>query len=166
MGVFKFFLISFAILVLDQASKLLTKEIMVLSQSKKIIGDFLRYTYIENPGMAFGIRIGNKTLFTVFSIIASFVIFVYLLRTRGDQKYIKLALSFILGGALGNLLDRLLYGSVVDFIDIGIGELRWPVFNVADMAVSVGMVLLIILILFEKRTPQEVEEISRSELAL
>ena len=159
----RYFLISSMVLLLDQISKLLTKQYMVLSQSKKILGDFLRYTYIENPGMAFGIQIGNKMLFTVFSIIASIIVFIYLLRTRGNQRYVKLALAFILGGAIGNLVDRLLYGSVVDFIDVGIGELRWPVFNIADSAVSIGMVLLIVLILFDKNAVEEVKEVHSSQ---
>jgi signal peptidase II len=151
------------VILLDQATKILTKHYMMLHDSKDVLGDFLRYTYIENPGMAFGISIGNKTLFTIFSIIASVVIFIYLLKTRGDQKYVKLALSFILGGAVGNLIDRILYGSVVDFVDVGIGELRWPVFNVADAAVTVGMIILIAIILFEKKTTENLEEASQPE---
>lgn len=131
---------------------------MFLGQSEEVIGDFIRYTYIENPGMAFGIQIGNKTFFTIFSIIASIVVFVYLIRTRGDKIYVKIALSLILGGAIGNLTDRILYGAVVDFIDVGIGQLRWPVFNVADSAVSIGMIILVGIILFEPKEQKEDKE--------
>ena len=88
-----FYLISLFVVLLDQATKLLTKHYIVLHDSKEVIGNFLRYTYIRNPGMAFGIQIGNKTLFTIFSIIASVIIFIYLIKTRGDKKYVKLALS-------------------------------------------------------------------------
>ena len=159
----RFYILSFIVVLIDQVSKILTKYYMVLHDSKEILGDFLRYTYITNPGMAFGIRIGNKTLFTIFSIIASFVIFIYLLKTRGDKKYVKLALSLILGGAIGNLTDRILYGSVVDFIDVGIGTLRWPVFNVADSAVTIGMIILIGIILFEKKQDENSKEIDQPQ---
>lgn len=159
----KFYLISLFVVILDQITKYLTKYFMALHESKDIIGNFLRYTYIRNPGMAFGIQIGNKTLFTIFSIIASIVIFIYLLKTRGDKKYVKLSLSLILGGAIGNLIDRVLYGSVVDFIDVGIGDLRWPVFNIADSAVSIGMVILIAIILFEKKDSETPEEVGQPE---
>lgn len=153
-----YFVITIVILAFDQVTKFLTKKHMFLGQSKEIIGDFIRYTYIENPGMAFGIQIGNKKLFTIFSIVASMVIFFYLLRTRGDKRFVKIALSLILGGAIGNLIDRILYGAVVDFIDVGIAELRWPVFNIADSAVSVGMVILIAIILFEPKESEDKEE--------
>jgi signal peptidase II len=159
----RYYFISIVVILLDQATKILTKHTMALHDSKDVLGDFLRYTYIQNPGMAFGISIGNKTLFTMFSIVASVVIFIYLLKTRGDQKYVKLALSFILGGAVGNLIDRVFYGSVVDFVDVGIGDLRWPVFNVADAAVTVGMIILIAIILFEKKAPENLEEAGQSE---
>ncbi len=150
----KYFILAAIVVALDQITKLLTKNFMALSESRKIVGDFLRYTYIENPGMAFGIHIGNRTLFTVFSVLASLIIFVYLLRTRGDHKLVRWSLALILGGAIGNLIDRVVRGSVVDFIDVGIGDLRWPVFNIADMAVSIGMIVLIVVILFE-RSPAE-----------
>jgi signal peptidase II len=161
--VLKYFGISFLVIAIDQISKFLTKTFMHVSQSEEVFGDFLRYTYIENPGMAFGIQIGNRTLFTIFSIVASLVIFIYLIRTKGDQKYVKLALSLILGGAIGNLIDRVLFGSVVDFIDMGIGDLRWPVFNVADMSVSIGMIILVFFILFEKKQPENVEEVRHAD---
>ncbi len=159
----KFYILSIVVVLLDQVSKILTTHYMDLHDSKEVLGDFLRYTYIKNPGMAFGIQIGNKTLFTIFSIIASIIIFIYLLRTRGDKKYVKLSLSLILGGAIGNLTDRILYGSVVDFIDVGIGTLRWPVFNVADSAVTIGMFILIGIILFEKKQDENSQEISQPE---
>ena len=159
----KYYILSIFVIFLDQGSKFLTKHYMDLYESKEVLGDYLKYTYIRNPGMAFGIQIGNKTLFTIFSIIASVVIFIYLLKTRGNEKYIKLSLSLILGGAIGNLIDRISYGSVVDFIDVGIGNLRWPIFNVADSAVTVGMVILIAIILFEKKSPENAADVDSLE---
>ena len=159
----KYFIISTVVIVFDQITKILTKKHMFLGQSEEVLGDFLRYTYIQNPGMAFGIQIGNKTLFTIFSILASIVVFVYLIRTRGDKVFVKLALALILGGAIGNLIDRVLYGAVVDFIDVGIGQMRWPVFNIADSAVSVGMVILVGIILFEPKEQADLKETSQPD---
>jgi len=146
----RLFLISAIVVVIDQATKLLTKAYMRLGMSKQVLGNFVRYTYIENTGMAFGISIGNRTFFTIFSIIASAIILAYLFKTRSDRFFVRLSLALILGGAIGNLIDRVFYGSVVDFIDIGIGSLRWPVFNVADIAVTGGMIILLSLIIFER----------------
>lgn len=126
-----------------------------LYDSTPIAGELIRFTYIENPGMAFGIKIAGPLFFTIFSAIASVVIFIYLYRMRNERLLSRLSLALILGGAIGNLIDRFLYGRVVDFIDIGLGDTRWPVFNLADSAVSIGMVLLISLILFEKDEAQK-----------
>ena len=166
------------IVLLDQAAKLFIKGFDIpflhwyhlgipLGASYPIIGDFLRITFIENPGMAFGIDVGGKLFLTVFSIVASIGIFVYLFKIRQEALVIRLALALILGGAIGNLIDRvfygvifgegsLFYGKVVDFIDVDFFNIdflgyhinRFPVFNVADSSVSVGVVMLL---LFHKR---------------
>ncbi len=154
--------LSLFVVVLDQATKILTKEFMTLGHSEKILGDFVRYTYIQNTGMAFGIQIGNRLIFTVFSLLASLLILGYLFKARGDKPAVRVALALILGGAIGNLIDRIFSGAVVDFIDVGIGSLRWPVFNVADSAVSIGMILLISVILFTKE-PEHLSEKQRPE---
>jgi len=166
------------VVLLDQAAKLLVKGFdipflnlyhsgIALGASYPIVGDFLRLTFIENPGMAFGIDVGGKLFLTVFSIVASIGIFIYLYRIRGEALVIRLALAMILGGAIGNLIDRvfygvffgegpLFYGKVVDFIDVDFFNIdflgyhlsRFPVFNVADSSVSVGVVMLL---LFHRR---------------
>lgn len=166
------------IVLLDQASKLIIKGFDIpflhlyhlgipLGASYPVIGDFLRITFIENPGMAFGIDVGGKLFLTIFSIAASIGIFVYLFKIRKEAVVIRLALALILGGAIGNLIDRvfygvlfgegsLFYGKVVDFIDVNFFNIdflnlhinRFPVFNVADSSVSIGVVMLL---LFHKR---------------
>ena len=166
------------IVLLDQAAKLFIKGFDIpflhlyhlgipLGASYPIIGDFLRITFIENPGMAFGIDVGGKLFLTVFSIVASIGIFIYLFKIRQEALVIRLALALILGGAIGNLIDRvfygvifgegsLFYGKVVDFIDVDFFNIdflgyhinRFPVFNVADSSVSIGVVMLL---LFHKR---------------
>jgi signal peptidase II len=166
-------ILSLAILVTDQCTKLLVKGIsipwlgihlqgMPYGASRPVLGDFFRLTYIENPGMAFGIDLGGKLFFSIFSVAASAAILYYLYRTRGGPLGFRLSLAMILGGAVGNLVDRifygvifgdapLFYGRVVDFFDmdffnISLGSYhltRWPVFNIADASVSIGVVLLL-----------------------
>ncbi|MFQ6617897.1 MAG: signal peptidase II [Fidelibacterota bacterium] len=138
-------------LVLDQLTKLAAKNFMEPGQSIAILGNTFRLTYIQNPGMAFGINIGGVLFFTIVSLLASCVIFIYLLKSKSENFYYRFSLALILGGAIGNLFDRLLYGKVVDFLDFGIGNLRWPVFNLADTAVTIGMFIFFASAIFEKK---------------
>lgn len=150
--------LSAVIIVLDQITKLSVKARFMLHESIEVWGEIVRLTYIENPGMAFGIQFGGKYFFTVFATIATIVILVYLYRLRHERLVSRLALALIFGGAIGNLIDRYAYGQVIDFIDVGIDfDTRWPVFNVADSAVTVGMLMLVFFVLFE-REPQPAPE--------
>ncbi len=161
------------VLLVDQLTKWLAKVYLRPRHSIQILGDFLRFTYVENPGMAFGIQISNKLLFNVLSIIAVLVIFYYLVKLH-DHQLLRISFAMILGGAFGNLIDRFLYGRVVDFIDVEFFDIafkggkflfwnlppyemsRWPVFNVADMAVSTGMIIILLATLFEKNSEMAV----------
>lgn len=165
--------LSLFIVFSDQVSKMMVKGISLpalginieglqLGSSRPVISDFLRLTYIENPGMAFGIDIGGKLFFSVFSILASIGIFMYLYKSRNESLVFRASLALILGGALGNLIDRvfygvifdegpMFYGKVVDFLDtdffdvniFGYHMSRWPVFNVADASVTSGVFLML-----------------------
>jgi len=146
----KVLLFSVIVVLVDQVSKLFVKFAFEYGKPHRIIGDVVRLTYIENPGMAFGIEIGGQVFFTVFSFIATIVIFIYIVRARHEKFWLRFSLALILGGAIGNLIDRFLYGKVIDFIEIGIKNARWPIFNIADSAVTIGLVILITLILFDK----------------
>jgi signal peptidase II len=176
--------LSLFIVLSDQFTKLLIKGFSIpalgiqlpgvgLGTSRPILGNFLRLTYIENPGMAFGIDIGGKLFFSIFSILASAGIFWYLYKARNENILFRISLAMILGGAIGNLIDRvfygvlfndapLFYGKVVDFIDadffniniFGYHLTRWPVFNIADASVTCGVVLM----LFSRRRPKPREE--------
>jgi signal peptidase II len=156
------------VLVLDQVTKIFIHNSMQLYQSIPVLGDFFRITYVENTGMAFGIKVGHSGFFTVFAGIASLAIMFYLLKMRGEKFVARFSMAFILGGAIGNLWDRMIRGSVVDFLDFDFFDInipafqflfidfpgyslqRWPVFNVADIAITVGMMILFIFILTEK----------------
>jgi signal peptidase II len=140
----------------DQFTKMLIKKFMSEGDHIDVFGEILRLTYVKNPGMAFGIQIGGKLFYTIFASIACIIILVYLFRLRPENFWARFALASILGGAIGNLIDRFVYSEVVDFIDIKI--IRWPVFNFADIAVFVGMVILIAIVIFEKSKGESEEE--------
>ena len=154
----KVFSISAFVVLIDQLTKLAARAFLRGQEPVNILGEYCRLTYLENPGMAFGIRVGGPAFFTVFATLASLVVLIYLFRLRGDRSGARFALALIFGGAVGNLIDRLLYGQVVDFIEVGVKNFRWPVFNVADSAVTVGMILLIVLVLTERQEEREVAE--------
>lgn len=136
--------------LLDQITKIIVRNTMYLGQSIPILGNFAKFTYVENPGMAFGLQIGNGTIFTILSILAMIGIAYYLFVIVKDDAKTQIPLALILGGALGNLIDRILYSRVVDFMDIGLKTVRWPVFNVADSVVVIGMFILAWQMIFQK----------------
>lgn len=135
-----------------------------------VLGEFVKFVYVENAGMAFGLQFGEfKILLTLFSIFASIFLAVLLFKLKNHNIFVQISFGLILAGAVGNLIDRLFYGiifgysslfygRVVDFIqvdipDISIGPINythWPVFNVADSCVTIGVVLLLI---FSKHLP-------------
>jgi len=119
---------------------------MFYGDSKNIIGNIVRFTYIRNPNSVFGLKFGGPFISTALTIIA--FIFVVFLFVKNESRFSLVSLSFIIGGALGNLTDRLLYMEVIDFIDVGVRRWRWPTFNVADSFVTVGLILIIIYFIF------------------
>jgi signal peptidase II len=137
--------ISAVVIVLDQISK--QWVIHAFSYREVLpVAPYFNLTLVYNPGAAFSFLAGadgwQREFFAAIAVIASAVM-VYLLRKHPRQKLFCLALSLILGGALGNLWDRLTIGQVVDFLDFYIDEYHWPAFNVADSAITVGAVLLV-----------------------
>ena len=140
------------VLLLDQSTKWLVKKNMDIFQSTPVIGgDFFRFTYIENDGIAFGIPFGGRVFLTVFTIAAALFLIYYIFRMRDSSIVPKLGLAMILGGALGNLTDRFFRGQVIDFLDFDFPDFiieRWPVFNIADSSVTIGITLLLIYFIF------------------
>ncbi len=147
---------SIFIVGVDQISKLIVSHYMYPSESIKILGNVLRLTFVKNPGMAFGIKVGNPIFFTIFAALASVIIIIYLFKLKPEHYWSRFAMASILGGAIGNLIDRIAYKEVIDFIDIRI--IHWPVFNVADMAVSLGMIILIVYVIFDNKVESEEEQ--------
>ena len=144
-----------AILVLaDQVSKTIVVRTMSLYESIPIIPNFFHFTYITNDGMAFGIDFPfGYFIFSAVSLLLTLFLFWYLWSVRNHSIVIRLGLAMIIAGAIGNLIDRLMLGEVIDFLDFMIRDFHWYVFNLADSYVTVGMVLLLIdsIILEKKR---------------
>src|SRR5207249_6460145 len=137
-------LISGAVLVLDLWTKHWATRALAFQEPVEILGPFLRFTYTRNSGVAFGLGAGLPFPYYVFSIAAVIVIVTLFVRQRVTGLSRQIALALIMGGALGNLIDRLRFGEVVDFIEIGYGRWHWPVFNVAGSAVTIGVILFAI----------------------
>jgi len=140
-------IITAIILVLDQTTKLYVDANFRLHETVPVIRDFFHLTYVRNKGAAFGILADNAVripFFITVSIVAMLGIIWYLRQIRADQKLALFSLSLIFSGALGNLIDRIRLGEVIDFLDIFWQRHHWPAFNVADSAITVGVTLLFI----------------------
>ena len=143
-----------AIMVLaDQISKTAIRSTMTLYESITVIPGFFHLTYITNDGMAFGINFPfGIYIFSTISIILTVILFWYLWTIREENIFLRSGVAMILAGAIGNLIDRLLLGEVVDFLDFMIGDLHWYVFNFADSFVTIGMgIILYDAIILEKK---------------
>lgn len=187
----KIIYVSLFIVITDQVSKLFVKGFsipffnvqvngMKLGESISIIGDFFKLTFVENPGMAFGIGVGvnSKLFLSLFSLVASVGLIYYIYKIRNESYVNRLSLALILGGAVGNFIDRafyglfydyapLMYGKVVDFFQVEFWDFTifgktydtWPIFNVADASVTVGVILMLLFHgkMYDKRKNEEPE---------
>ncbi|MDD5422149.1 MAG: signal peptidase II [Candidatus Omnitrophota bacterium] len=134
------FLTALAILALDRLAKFIALTYLAEGQSVKVLPGIFHFTLVLNDGTAFGLFKGQAALFAVFSIVVIVFIVVYTIKNRSMDALLSLALGLILGGAAGNLVDRAWYGHVTDFLDFRI----WPVFNIADSAITIGAAILMI----------------------
>ena len=137
-----------AIVVLDQLSKYLVDSSMTLYQSREIISGLLALTYVRNPGAAFGLLAGapawfRQPFFYLTSGAALVILGLFLRRLGEHERLARLALVAILGGALGNLIDRIRFGYVIDFVDVSWQGYHWPAFNVADSCITLGVIGLL-----------------------
>jgi signal peptidase II len=150
-----------AVVVLDQVTKRWVQRSIGARESRTIIDGFLSLTHGRNPGIAFGVLSEGGLPFqalalTLLGLAAVVALVVYALRVPLVHRLRLVALSLVIGGAVGNLVDRIRYGSVVDFIHVYWRTHQWPDFNVADSAISVGVTLLVLESLFGPRKPSEV----------
>ncbi|SDK42405.1 signal peptidase II [Natronincola ferrireducens] len=145
------YIISFIVLLLDQVSKILALNYLKEIGEIPIIKNFLYFTYVENRGAAFGILQNQKWFFVIMTFAVVGFIIIYFTKNKDYPKPMMIGLSLIVGGAIGNLIDRVLYGFVVDFIDFRV----WPVFNIADSAIVIGQILIVYVILKYDRLNQK-----------
>jgi signal peptidase II len=151
-----FYAIALLLTTIDQLTKLWVVRAMELGESRPVLDGFLKLTYVHNAGAAFGLDLGGRWSFILVTIlVATFIVFYYARSER--TRTARWALALILGGALGNLIDRIRLGEVVDFLHLSISTASWPIFNVADIGVTVGVGLLAIH-LFRREHP-DVSEI-------
>ena len=135
---------SVLIVALDQLSKFIVHSSMNLYDSFNVIPYLLNFTYIRNEGIAFGINFpGGKIFFIIFPILITFYLISLLKNKEFEDNPSQIALYLIIGGAIGNILDRIFRGYVVDFIDVHINGNHWYVFNIADSAVTIGLFFLL-----------------------
>lgn len=162
--------VSALIVIIDQFTKIWVRTTMYIGESIPVLGSWLRLTFTENPGMAFGLQLGSTSLITGFSVIATVLIIVYLWQMRNGPLAYRMSIAVVLGGAVGNIIDRVFYGElfsygdyfsghVVDFIHVdvwrgvvadwipiigGQAMALFPIWNVADMAIVLGVVGMLI----------------------
>jgi signal peptidase II len=159
-------IISSVILALDQATKLYIDANFRLHESIPVIRGWFNLTYVRNKGAAFGIFADSAIripFFITVSIIAMLGILWYIRRLRDDQKLAVFSLSLVFAGALGNLIDRIRLGEVIDFLDVYWQRHHWPAFNVADSAITVGVTLLFIDMWREERKKSAEDSAKKTE---
>lgn len=160
-------MVSVATIVLDQVGKAHIMETMRLHESIPVIQNFFSLTYIRNPGAAFGILASSSNgfrlvFFGLTSLFALGLLGTIFFRLNQDDWLGQVSVAGILGGAVGNLLDRVRYGEVIDFLDFYISGYHWPAFNIADAAITVGVCFLIVHFAFEKQHREGVLQEDRS----
>src|SRR5690348_9815126 len=158
------FLIAVCIVLLDRISKLAVQKRILLHDSISVIPNFFRITHVENRGAAFGLFADSPSewkiaVLVLFSLVALVIVSALLWKNSHAMTTTGIGLALILGGAIGNLWDRLFSGQVVDFLDFYVGSYHWPAFNLADSAIVVGALLLVTEILFSK-SPSEQKVVS------
>jgi signal peptidase II len=142
------------VIALDVLTKALIQRTFHVYEQVDLLGSYLRLTYIHNAGAAFGIQLGpySREIFLALSLVALVALVAMYWVTPAADRLRLISIALICGGAIGNLLDRIRSAQgVVDFLDVGIGSMRWPVFNIADLAVTTGAVLLALSLWREER---------------
>jgi signal peptidase II len=154
-------LTALVVLSADLASKLAVYHSLTLGQPPiRLLDDVLRLTYIHNAGAAFGLFQGSRWFFIGVSALSLLIILSLALSGRYRDRWMQFAFGLILGGALGNLADRIWLGVVIDFVQVGVRSHYWPVFNVADAGVTVGVILLALRLMGERPREDAAGEIT------
>ncbi|WP_453997076.1 signal peptidase II [Bacillus nitroreducens] len=150
-----YYLIALFVILLDQVTKWVIVRYMELGDSIEIISGFLYITSHRNRGAAWGILQGQMWFFYIVTVIVVVMLVLYIQRLKPHQRLFGIALSLMLGGAIGNFIDRIFRKEVVDFIDTYIFSYNFPIFNIADSALVIGVGFIFILTIFEGKLEKE-----------
>lgn len=148
-------ILSIILLAIDQISKILITNVMDINVGIELIKDFFYLTYTHNTGAAFSILTGKRIFLILIAIIILIIIFNYIRKNKVEGKIEKMAFSLIIGGSIGNLLDRIIRGYVVDFLDFKIFGYDFPIFNLADTFIVIGVFLLLIITVTRKEVKHD-----------
>jgi len=143
--------VALAVFVADRITKTWVVENIPVGTARPIAGDYIRIVHAQNTGAAFGLLPERTTLLSILSVVAVLAIVYYYRQIASSSWIVSATLGMQLGGASGNLLDRVAQGYVVDFVDVGVGDIRFWAFNVADSSIVVGIVLVTAALWFEER---------------
>ncbi|MCE5099275.1 signal peptidase II [Staphylococcus cohnii] len=146
--------ITIVILILDQITKFIITKTMQIGDSFEVIPNFLSITSHRNNGAAWGILSGKMAFFYIITVIILIILIVFFIKEAKHNVLMQIAISLLFAGALGNFIDRVLNGEVVDFVDTYIFSYNFPIFNVADSSLTIGVVLVIIALLRDMRTEE------------
>lgn len=146
-----YYVIALVVIGIDQFTKYLVVRYMEIGESIEVIPSFFYITSHRNAGAAFGILQGQMWLFYIATVVVVFFVVYYLQKRGRDSRMIGIPLALILGGAIGNFIDRLLFQEVVDFLNVYIFTYNYPIFNIADSALVVGVILLTVKLLLDER---------------
>ncbi|MBN1363711.1 MAG: signal peptidase II [Syntrophaceae bacterium] len=143
-----FLVCSATIVLLDQITKAAIIKRFFIHESYIVIDGFLNIVYVMNPGAAFGFLADTSETFRYFffigiTVLVILLIIYYMVKSKSENMFYVMSLTLIFSGAVGNLIDRVRFGAVIDFLDVYVGTAHWPAFNVADSAISIGAVLMI-----------------------
>jgi signal peptidase II len=138
------------VFAIDRVTKTWVSENIPLGTARPVVGDYVRIVHAQNTGAAFGLLPERTTLLSVLSVVAVLAIVYYYRQIASNSSLVSATLGMQLGGAFGNLLDRIRQGYVVDFVDVGIGDVRFWAFNVADSSIVVGIILVTLALWYEE----------------
>jgi signal peptidase II len=139
-----------AVFVIDRVTKEWVSENIPIGTARPVVGDYVRIVHAQNTGAAFGLLPERTTLLSVLSVVAVLAIVYYYRQIASNSALVSATLGMQLGGAFGNLLDRITQGYVVDFVDVGVGDVRFWAFNVADSSIVVGIILVTLALWYEE----------------
>lgn len=137
-------ILTILVILVDFFSKYIVSKLMTVNETINLIDNFFRITYVKNTGAAFSIFSNNTILVIIISIVVIGFLLFYIYKNKGNNKLENVSYAFILGGAISNLIDRLVYGYVIDFLDFEILSYDAPIFNLADTFIVIGVILFLI----------------------